>query len=535
MRRSPLAVIFLTVFIDLVGFGIILPLNPFLARQFNATPIEIGFLLSIYSIFQFFFSPFWGALSDKVGRRPVILTSLAGGAASYFMFAFATTLPMLFISRALAGAFAGNISAAQAYIADVSRPEDRSKSMGIIGAAFGLGFIFGPLIGAVLANFGKTFGDAPPFGLSFAALGAGLICALNLVFAYFVLPESLNHGSVQIVDRRNRFKKIWSYLRKPVSGQLIFIFFLTGLAMAQMESMLFPFVADVFKWENDMASYGFAYVGVIMTIVQGYFIRKWMPKFGERKLLTAGLILFSVSLFGIAFSTSFWPLFVAMTILALANGIMRPPNIGMISLLTSPQEQGAVLGVTNSLASLGRIIGPLLGGWFYQQLGPASPFASAGVIAGAAAMIAIMMYRRMPEDGLHHEPEVGFTPKPGADFAVLKPTTSSTIMRMGEYQLENLIKNRVPFNYFDLRKPEVRSTEGVGHRYLTGAIPVEALDDSQAVNEIFRHLKSVKAKKETPILIICENEERSKRVATEVEKKYINVFVLLGGTSSLNF
>ncbi len=533
MRRSPLAVIFLTVFIDLVGFGIILPLNPFLARQFNATPLEIGLLLSVYSIFQFFFSPFWGALSDRIGRRPVILTSLAGGAVSYFMFAFASTLPMLFVSRALAGAFAGNIAAAQAYIADVSKPEDRSKSMGIIGAAFGLGFIFGPLIGALLSNFGKTFGDAPPFGLSFAALGAGLICAVNLVFAYFVLPESLNHGSLQKPDRRNRIKKIWSHLRKPVSGQLIFIFFLSGLAMAQMESMLFPFVADVFKWENDMASYGFAYVGVIMTLVQGYFIRKWMPVFGERKLLTAGLILFSVSLFGIALSTSLWPLAIAMTILAVANGIMRPPNIGMISLLTSPQEQGAVLGVTNSLASLGRILGPMVGGWFYQRFGPSSPFVSAGVIAGGAALLAVMMYRRMPETGLRHEPEVGFTPKPGADFAVLKPTSTSPVMRIGEYQLENLIKNKVPFTYFDLRPPAVRSSQGVGHRYFTGALPVDVASDSAAVDEIFRQLKTLRAKKEQPIVIICEDESRSMKVATEIEKKYINVFVLLGGTSSL--
>jgi MFS transporter, DHA1 family, tetracycline resistance protein len=533
MRRSPLAVIFLTVFIDLVGFGIILPLNPFLARQFNATPLEIGLLLSIYSIFQFFFSPFWGALSDRIGRRPVILTSLAGGAVSYFMFAFATTLPMLFISRALAGAFAGNISAAQAYIADVSKPEDRSKSMGLIGAAFGLGFIFGPLIGALLSNFGKTLGEAPPFGLSFAALGAGLICALNLAFAFFVLPESLNHGSLQKPDRRNRFKKIWSYLRKPISGQLIFIFFLSGLAMAQMESMLFPFVADVFKWENDMASYGFAYVGVIMTLIQGYFIRKWMPKFGERKLLTAGLIMFSVSLFAVGLSTSFWPLAVAMTLLAVANGIMRPPNIGMISLLTSPSEQGAVLGVTNSLASLGRILGPMIGGWFYQQYGPASPFMSAGVVAGGAAVLALVMYRQMPDEGRRHNPEVGFTPKPGADFAVLKPMSTSPVMKIGEYQLENLIKNRVPFSYFDLRAPGVRLTQGAGHKYFTGAIGIDALDDVATVNEILRQLKTLKAKKEQPIVIICEDEKRSMRVATEVEKKYINVFVLLGGTSSL--
>ncbi len=533
MRRSPLAVIFLTVFIDLVGFGIILPLNPFLARQFNASPLEIGLLLSVYSVFQFFFSPFWGALSDRIGRRPVILTSLAGGAASYFMFAFATTLPMLFISRALAGAFAGNIAAAQAYIADVSKPEDRSKSMGIIGAAFGLGFIFGPLIGALLANVGKSFGSAPPFGISFAALGAGLICAVNLVFAYFVLPESLNRASVAQVDRRNRFKKIWSHLRKPVSGQLILIFFISGLAMAQMEAMLFPYVADVLFWETSTASYAFAYMGVIMTVVQGYFIRKWMPIFGERKLLCTGLILFSLSLFGVALSQSVWPLAITMTVFALANGIMRPPNLGMISLLTSPQEQGAVLGVTNSLASLGRILGPALGGWMYQKYGPASPFISAGLIASGSAVLALSMYRRMPDDGRRHEPEVGFTPKPGADFAVLKPTTTSPVMKIGEYQLENLIKNRVPFTYFDLRSESTRSSQGAGHRYFTGSIAIDAADDSMAANEILRQLKTLKAKKEQPIVIICEDEMRSMKVATEVEKKYINVFVLLGGTSSL--
>lgn len=381
--KSRLLVIFLTVFIDLVGFGIIIPLNPYIAREFHATPFEIGLLLSVYSIAQFIFSPIWGALSDRIGRRPVIMIGLLGGGLSYLLFAFATALPLLFISRALAGVFGGNISTAHAYIADVTSPSERSKGMGLIGAAFGLGFIFGPLIGAGLGIVGQHLGSAPPLGLSFSALGSAILCLLNFGLAWFVLEESLTPETRAAAARRvraNRVKEIFRHLSKPVVGSLMIVFFLSGLAMAQMEAMLFPYVSDRFGWSLEKASMGFAYVGVLMVITQGYLIRKWMPRFGERRVLLCGLAAFALSLLLIPLSFNVWLLAVTMTLLALGNGMMRPPNLGLISLATAPSEQGAVLGVTNSLASLGRILGPALGGWLYSQtLG--APFWSAGLMA----------------------------------------------------------------------------------------------------------------------------------------------------------
>ncbi len=394
MKSSPpthsrLLVIFLTVFIDLVGFGIILPLSPFLAREFHASPLEVGLLMSVYSVMQFLFSPIWGALSDRIGRRPVILIGLGGGGLSYLLFAFSTTLPLLFVARGLAGLFGGNISTAHAYIADVTKPEERSKGMGLIGAAFGLGFIFGPLLGAGLGLVGQKLGSAPPFGMSFSALGAAALCFANFVLASFVLKESLPLDlRSQPSARKNRIKEILRHLRAPVAGPLMIVFLLSGLAMAEMESMLFPYVADRFGWGLEKSSMGFAYVGVLMVITQGYLIRKWMPRFGERRVLLVGLFAFATSLAFIPFSFSIALLAITMTILAVGNGMMRPPNLGLISVASRADEQGAVLGVTNSLASLGRIIGPAIGGLIYEHVGKGAPFWLASVLAFAAFAIA---------------------------------------------------------------------------------------------------------------------------------------------------
>lgn len=392
--------IFLTIFIDLVGFGIIIPTMPFIAREFGADARSIGMLMAIYSLMQFLFSPFWGALSDRVGRRPVILISLLGGAASFFLFAFSRSLTLLFVARALAGAFGGNISTAHAYIGDVTSPSERSKGMGLIGAAFGLGFVFGPMIGGALGMIGQKLGSEPPLGLSFSALGVGCLCLANFIFAWLRLKESLPpEARILGRTRESRFATIVRQLRTPTAGPLMFVYLFSGLAMAQMESMLIPYMADVFHWDLKLTTYGFVYIGVIMLITQGYFIRKWMPKYGEPLLLSAGLAFFAVSLFGIAAAATIGVLTIAMTLLALGNGMMRPPNLGMISLLTPAHEQGVSMGVTNSLASLGRIVGPALGGYLYAFVAPTAPFVSAGVMAGLALVIVLVIYARLPSSG----------------------------------------------------------------------------------------------------------------------------------------
>lgn len=401
--RSPLVVIFITVFIDLVGFGIIIPTAPFIARNFGASAAEIGLLMSIYSFMQFLFSPFWGSLSDRIGRRPTVLITLLGSALSYFIFAFSNSLWLLFFARALAGLFGGNISTAHAYIGDVTPPHERSKGMGLIGAAFGLGFVFGPLLGAGLGIVGQKLGDQPPFGLSFSALAVGFLCLANCAFAWWALKESLplevRIRARQEKSRERRWKAIWGQIQRPVAGSLMVVYFLSGLAMAQMESMLIPYMADRFQWGLEITMYGFAYIGVIMMLTQGYFVRRWMPKFGEPVILCAGLVMFAVSLFGLAAAAEVTGIAIAMTLLALGNGLMRPPNLGLISLLTPPEEQGRSMGVTNSLASLGRILGPLLGGYLYESISGEAPFIGAGIAALVALIMTVSKYGQLPSSG----------------------------------------------------------------------------------------------------------------------------------------
>ncbi len=392
-------IIFITVFIDLIGFGIIIPLSPFLARQFNASAVEIGWLMAIYSLMQFLFSPLWGSLSDRIGRRPVLLTCLIGGMLSYLIFAFAGNFTVLFIARAFAGIFGGNISTAHAYIADVTTKENRSKGMALIGAAFGLGFIVGPLMGSLLGVVGEHLGHLPPFGQSFPSLGAAVLCLLNFSFAFFKLPESLkslgkskeNLGA----PSANRFQKIFRELKRPISAELMIIFFLSGLAMAQMESMLFIYMQDHFGWDQKTSGIGFGYIGIIMVITQGYLVRKWMPKIGETKTLIIGLSLFAISLTGVALSQTIFLMGVAMTILAVGNGLMRPPNLGIISQVTPSEDQGLVMGVANSLASLGRILGPIIGGFFYEKASHNSVFYLASTLSFIALAILLFIQKKI--------------------------------------------------------------------------------------------------------------------------------------------
>ena len=398
-KRASLLVIFLTIFIDLVGFGIIIPLSPYLVRQFHASDTVTGLLMASYSIFQFLFSPFWGSLSDRIGRRPVLLTSSLGVACSYLLFAYSSSLPMLFVARSLAGAFGGNISAAHAYIADVTPAEERSKGMGLIGAAFGLGFIFGPLIGGLLGHYGQQLGSQPPFGISFSALGAAVICAGNFVFAFFALPESLppeKRAQAKVgEERRHRLAHLWQYLHRAQLAPLIWVFFTGVLAMAAMEAVLFNFMSDRHGWDLRRSSYGFAYVGVVMVLTQGWLIRKWMRRLGEIKMLSFGQAAFAASLIAIPLSPNIAVLAVVMTVLALGNGAMRPPNLGLISQVTDPHEQGAVMGVTNSVSSLSRIIGPPIGGLLYQYGGSGVPFVVAGLVAFCGFFLFAHIQRRL--------------------------------------------------------------------------------------------------------------------------------------------
>lgn len=384
MKDKRLLIIFVTVFIDLVGFGIIIPLNPYFAKAFGATPLEVGLLMSVYSLMQFLFAPVWGQLSDRYGRRPIILVSLLGAAAAHTGFALAETFYGLVLARGLAGLFGGNISTAMAYIADITDEKNRSKGMGMVGAAFGLGFLLGPVIGGV-------FADHQP------ALIAGGICFVNFLAALKFLPESLKAPARRAQE--SRFTRISRALTTPTLSLIMALVFVNTFAMAHIEASLFLYVQDLWQWTLREASFGFAYIGFIMVLTQGYLIRKWMPKFGEKRLLHAGLWVSGVGFLAIALAPSVGWMAVAVTFLALGNGLVNPALHGSVSLLSGSEVQGNNLGVSQSLSSVARILGPPTGGALYHYVAPTTPFVAAAALVAAGALAVMALGRKLPEGG----------------------------------------------------------------------------------------------------------------------------------------
>lgn len=386
---------------DLVGFGMIIPLSTFLAKDLGASPLEIGLLMTIYSLMQFIFSPFWGKLSDRVGRRPILLLSLFGSSTSYLFYAFSTELWMLYASRALAGFFGANISTAMAYIADVTDKDSRSKGMGLIGAAFGMGFVLGPFLGGVLGDLGNKISPEAPFGMNFSALVASVICFLNFFVAIKVLKESLSkEAREKIKPRKSRFETLSKYITKPVIGQLLVISLFSTLAMAHMESTLFLYVKERFDWSLSFASYGFAYIGIMMVFTQGYLIRKLMPKYGERKLLAIGLVMATFGMAGISLTEGVWSMLLVQTVLAIGVGLLNPSLLGSISLSGDDSEQGEVMGVNQSMSALGRIIGPAIGGLVYQQIGKNVPYFFAASLMLVGFFLVMKLYKKLPNEGM---------------------------------------------------------------------------------------------------------------------------------------
>lgn len=397
-NKSQLAIIFFTVFLYLVGFGVVIPVIPILSRNFGATALETGLLLSVYSLMQFLFSPFWGRLSDRLGRRPILLFCLFGEGLSYILFAWARSLEWLFVARLLAGFFGASLSTASAYISDITPKQERSKGMALIGAAFGLGFVVGPALGGALAVWGHHINSAPHFDTSFSAYWVSALCFANFAFGIKFLKESLSEKS-ESAEKKKRFSVMWHYLNVKTVGPLMGVFLLCSLAMSSMEATLILFMGEKFQWDVKQVSFGFAYIGIIIVFTQGFLVRRLLPKWGERTVLRLGLTLFALGLTTIAVSGNITAMAVAMTLLSLGNGLSNPSILGSISLLTDSKEQGVTLGVTQSMASLGRIIGPAVGGFLYGAVAITAPFWTSGLLAFLGLAIAIAIYKFIPEHG----------------------------------------------------------------------------------------------------------------------------------------
>ena len=358
MKRSPLVVIFTTVFIDLVGFGIVIPVLPFYAEgsRFNATPRTVGLLFASYSVMQLIFAPILGRLSDKHGRRPVLLISIIGTGIGFLILGFATTLWMLFVGRILDGITGGNISTAQAYIADITTKEDRAKGMGLIGAAFGLGFVFGPAIGGILSRWGVGCPSfLPP-----------VLCFANALLLYFTLPETVtpdHPARVSAAGGRGLAQLIQS-LKDPRLGFVLVIYFLFIVAFSIMTTSFSLYTMFRFGYDAQHTGYLFAYVGILAVIVQGGLIGRLVKRFGELPLVIVGAFLFAGSLFAVPFRRTAGGRTAGTAgrrrPFSIGNSLSAPSLTSLASKSVGAGEQGSVLGVTQSVASLARAVGPAL-------------------------------------------------------------------------------------------------------------------------------------------------------------------------------
>jgi len=357
MKRSPLLVIFITVFIDLVGFGIVIPVLPFYAEgtKFGATPREVGLLFASYSVMQLVFAPVLGRLSDKYGRRPVLLISLLGTSLGFLILGFATTLWMLFLGRIIDGISGGNISTAQAYIADVTTKEDRAKGMGLIGAAFGLGFVFGPAIGGVLSRWGINV----PF------LFAGTLAFANAILLYFTLPETVtpDHPARASAASGRGWGQLIASLKNPRLGFVMTVYFLSIVAFSIMTAVFSLFIMFRLGYDAFHNGWVFAYVGIISAIIQGGLIGKLVKRFGEPALVIIGSLLFSVSLFATAFigpAIGLMGILLTGALSSIGNALNAPSLSSLASKSADAGEQGGVMGAMQSVASLARAVGPSL-------------------------------------------------------------------------------------------------------------------------------------------------------------------------------
>lgn len=399
---SPLITIFTTVFIDLLGFGIVIPLLPIYSKAYGAPEWMLGLLFASFSAMQFLFAPMWGRVSDRIGRRPVLLGGLFGTAGSYVLFAFADSMPLLFASRILAGFFGANVSTAQAYIADVTTDKDRSKGMGLIGAAFGLGFTMGPLIGGELVNISHMGPGLLAAGLSLAAAS----------FGYFNLKEPERHRDE--ASRVFGFETVREVFATPRLWILYLLNYLAIFAFSGFESMFIQFGLNRFpetfhmpgsvekaSMEQILAAAPIAgrymfFIGLVSAAIQGGLIRRLIPKYGETRLIVAGPAILAVSFLVIGFAPagSWWVVVVGCALMPIGFGLNTPSTAGLISRASPAQRQGAYLGLSQSVASLARMTGPPFAGVMFALAGAQSPFWTGAAVLALGSLLAISYRRR---------------------------------------------------------------------------------------------------------------------------------------------
>jgi DHA1 family tetracycline resistance protein-like MFS transporter len=398
-KSSALFTVFLVVVIDLIGFGIVLPLIPFYAGQFNATPVQIGMLYSIYSMSQLVFSPFWGGLSDRIGRRPVMLISTFGASLSYVGFALSHSLGMLFLSRLMAGMMGGNISTAQAYVADVTSHEDRTKGMGLIGAGFGIGFVIGPALATFLIH-PKLQGWlhlSTSYRYAMPGFFSALLSCISFLMVLTLLPETVDKNRPQAetsVKRITIFSKTFWRLALDYKGSssvnislLLLCIFLITFTMSSLFSALPLFCEKRLGFSASDVGMFFAYLGIVAAFIQGILMKKLTQTFKETRLLLIGNILMLAGFILIPFSESRLMLIFFLAALGIGSSLNMPTCNSLISKEASPSQMGAMMGITQGIASLGRVLGPIWGGFLFD-IWYGLPFIATGTIFAIAVWIA---------------------------------------------------------------------------------------------------------------------------------------------------
>ena len=372
-RKSPLGVLFLTVFVDLLGFGILIPILPSYAKSFGASATEIGLLSAIYSLTQMAFAPVWGRLSDRVGRRPIIILTALGGAVAYVVFGFATSLWLLFVARGFAGICGANIATAQAYVADVTTPETRARGMGMIGAALGLGFTVGPAVGGLAAHWG---GRHMPF---FVAAGLSLA---NAVWAYVALPEPERHAG-------RPPRGLASYadaLRMPQLGFFIGMFLLVTFAFSNIETAYVLYTHDEMGFSERDNGLMFTLIGVVLVIMQASVVRPLTRRYGSPRLIIAGTALTALGSALLMLAQVWWQLLPPTVIIAAGTALYSPSLSTVISVSAPAERQGEMLGVSQSAGAIARVAGPSSAGAIYQYAGHAWPFYTCTLLLGLASL-----------------------------------------------------------------------------------------------------------------------------------------------------
>lgn len=380
-RPSPLVFIFITVFVDMLGYGMILPLLPFYVQKQDGGAAIVGYLGAFYAALQLVSGPVLGALSDRYGRKPILLLCLFGTSIAYTLFGMANSLALLFVAVLLDGLTGNNLTTAYAYVADITTPENRSRGMGIVGAGFGLGIMAGPALGGFLSNY----------GLAVPALTASLVALLNVIYGLVFVPESLPP------EQRTAHRAAYNGLSQftaltqvgPIRAYLLCIFFL-NLAFSGLQTNFPLFSRARFGWDAAQNGYFFAFVGIIAVFTQGFLYQRIQPQIKEKRLSIAGLALLSFGMFGMALAPTGWMLYPLVAVAAIGSGLTTPSLSGLVSTHTPATEQGRLMGGQQVLFSLAAILGPIFAGLSFENIAVPAPYLLGSLFALTALGFAAM-------------------------------------------------------------------------------------------------------------------------------------------------